>query len=284
MPLLFIFSGKNPAGLQQVFGAKSAYTKNIQPLPLKQIIERVVNQMPDAKIGGVALPDGKFGSYRFDMISGNLPKEGRREMLTVDQYTGKILLNSRKDFPNVGNAYLSWLTPIHYGSFGGLPTQILALIGGLIPLTLFITGFIIWWPRFKKRKLKREKRKDIVLEKPVKLIKIKLSLWQNFKNNLCSGFKYAAISWPLMVLSGVLYGLISGIVLQPAVFIIAFTCVLVSLNFTCAFLAEIFNVLFLLPFKKGSSGITRYFSISLSFFIVFMIGYILVLNTGLNVF
>jgi len=284
IPLLFIFSGKNPAGLQQLFGAKSAYSKNIGPMPLKQIIEKVAVQMPDARIGGIALPDGKSGTYRFDMVSGNLPEEGKREMLTVDQYSGKILLNSRKDFPNVGNAYLSWLTPLHYGSFGGLPTQILALTGGLIPLALFITGFIIWWPRFKKRKHKKEKHKDLNLGKPEKLTKIKLSLWLNFKNNLTSGFKYAAISWPLIALSGVLYGLISGIVLQPAVFVIAFTCVLVSLNFICAFLAEIFNVLFLLPFKKGSSGITRYFSISLSFFIVFIAGYILVLNTGFHVF
>ena len=115
-PVTFHFSGKNPAGLQQVFEAKSAYSKNIQPMPLKQIIEKVTVQMPGAWVGGVALPDGKFGTYRFDMVSGNLPKEGKREMLTIDQYTGKILLNSRKDFPNVGNAYLSWLTPIHYGS------------------------------------------------------------------------------------------------------------------------------------------------------------------------
>lgn len=286
IPLLFVFSGKNPAGLQQVFGAKSLYQKNIRQMPLKQVIEKVKAQMPDARIGGLALPEDKFGVYRFDMISGRLPKEGKREMLTVDQYTGKILLNSRKDFPNIGNAYLSWLTPIHYGSFGGLPTKILALIGGLIPLALFITGFIIWWPRFKKQKEKREKHVAVPTESPKKekVQKLKILLWKNFKSNLKSGFKYAGIVWPLTALSGALYGLISGIIIQPAVFAIAFSCVLVSLNFVCAALAEIFNVLFLLPFKKGSSAVTRYFALSLSFFIVFILGYILVLNTGLTVF
>lgn len=286
IPLLFIFSGKNPAGLQQVFGAKSAYHKNVVQMPLKQVIERVKTQMPDAYIGGLALPADKFGVYRFDMVSGHLPKEGKREMISVDQYTGKILLNSRRDFPNVGDAYLSWLTPIHYGSFGGLPTQILALAGGLIPLALFITGFIIWWPRFKKQREKRTKQEDIpsvipVKEKPVK---VKAALWPNFKANFKKGLRYAAIVWPLVAISGGLYGLASGIILQPALFAIAFTCVLVSLNFICALLAELFNVLFLLPLKKGSSGVTRYFSLSLSFFIVFMLGYILTLNTGLKVF
>ena len=292
IPLLFIFSGKSPAGLKQVFGAKSAYHENVVQLPIKEVVAHVHQQMPDARIGGIVLPSDKFGTYRFDMIAGHLPKGGGREMITVDQYTGKILLNSRKDFPNVGNAYLSWLTPIHYGSFGGLPTQILALTGGLTPLALFITGFIIWWPRFKKQRQKKEdatvasipasalSRSIIKEEIPI----IKGPLWQNFKLNFRSGLKYACILWLAMALSGGLYGLISGIVLQPAVFAIAFASVVVTLNFACALSAELFNVSFLLPFKKGSAGVTRYFSLSLSFLIVFMIGYMLVLNTGLRVF
>lgn len=293
IPLLFIFSGRNPAGLQQIFGAKSAYHKNAVQMPLNQVVQRVNHELPDARIGGLAVPTDKSGVYRFDMISGNLPKQGRREMITVDQYSGKILLNSRKDFPEAGNAYLSWLTPIHYGSFGGLATQILALIGGLIPLTLFITGFIIWWPRFKKQRQKKANQQDHSADGPEKLaelpkkekkVKEEKTLWQYFKSNLKTGLKYAAIVWPLTAVAGGLYGLISGIVLQPAVFAIAFTCILVSLNFVCAVLAELFNLMFLLPFKKGSPALTRYFSLSLSFFIVFMIGYVLVLNTGLNTF
>ena len=286
IPLLFVFSGKNPAELQKAFGAKSVYQKNVSQMPLKQIIMGVGQQMPDARIGGLALPADKSGVYRFDMISGCLPKEGKREMISVDQYTGKILLNSRRDFPNVGDAYLSWLTPIHYGSFGGLPTQILALIGGLIPLALFITGFIIWWPRFKKQRHKKIKSKAALSDGYIKQkeVKEKIQLWQCFKIDLKRGLNYAVIIWPLTAIAGGLYGLISGIILQPAVFAIAFTCVMVSLNFVCALLAEIFNLLFLLPFKKGSLSITRYFSLSLSFFIVFIIGYIMVLNTGLKVF
>jgi uncharacterized iron-regulated membrane protein len=286
IPLLFIFSGKNPAGLQQVFGAKSAYQKNRMAMPLRDIIGRVRHQMPDARIGGLALPADQFGVYRFDMISGDEPRDGKREMISVDQYTGKVLLNSRKDFPNIGEAYLSWLTPIHYGSFGGLPTQILALIGGLIPLLLLITGFIIWWPRLKKNKAKKLKNQAILVDgnKGESVVGKSVALWPYFKRNLKSGFKYAGILWPLTAIAGGIYGVISGVVLQPAVFAIAFGCVLVVLNFVCALLAEVFNLLFLLPFKKGSQSVTRYFSFSLSFFIVFMIGYLLVLNTGMKVF
>ena len=93
--------------------------------------------MPGSRIGGMGLPNDSTGVYRFDILSPGSPEGGKREMLVFDQYSGKILLNSRKDFPNAGEAYLAWLQALHYGSFGGLPTKILACLGGLSPMALF---------------------------------------------------------------------------------------------------------------------------------------------------
>ena len=286
VPLLFIFAGQSPTGVAKLLGVKSAYTTNARPLPLSYIVKAVEEKMPSARLAGIAMPADKYGTYRLDILSGTLPVEGQREMLIVDQYTGKVLLNSRTDFPNVGNAYLGWLTPIHYGSFGGRPTQILALIGGLIPLALFITGFVIWWPRHRKAKSKQQKQLPLadvhsVAEKPAKQ---KPGLWRTFILQLKKGFGYAGIVLPLTALTGALYGLFAGIVIQPMVFAVAFTCILVALNFICALLAEIFNVLFLLPFKRGSVRLTRYFALSFSFFVVFLLSYFLILNTGMKIF
>ena len=218
-------------------------------------------------------------------------------MLVVDQYTAKTLLNSRSDFPNVGNAYLSWLTPIHYGSFGGRPTQVIAIIAGLIPLALFITGFIIWWPRYKKQKKgKKTKPKasapDQLTETPV-IEKEKMpaepkatlpKLGRYFLLQFKSGLKYAVVILPISFIMGALYGLPSGIVIQPAIFVIAFSSVMVCLNFLCALLSELFNILFLLPFKKGSHKVTRYFALSTAFLVCYLAVYMLLLNTGLKVF
>ncbi|AOS44663.1 hypothetical protein Verru16b_01730 [Lacunisphaera limnophila] len=38
-------------------------------------------------------------------------------------------------------------TPLHYGTFGGLPVKILWCLGGLTPGLLGITGFLIWFRR-----------------------------------------------------------------------------------------------------------------------------------------
>ncbi|WP_298908692.1 PepSY domain-containing protein [uncultured Nostoc sp.] len=44
---------------------------------------------------------------------------------------------------------LNSFPPLHYGTFGGLPTRILYVFVGLAPLILFITGFGMW--RYRKR-------------------------------------------------------------------------------------------------------------------------------------
>ncbi|MEH1889486.1 MAG: PepSY-associated TM helix domain-containing protein [Nostoc sp.] len=44
---------------------------------------------------------------------------------------------------------LNSFTPLHYSTFGGLPTRILYVFVKLTPLILFITGFVMW--QYRKR-------------------------------------------------------------------------------------------------------------------------------------
>lgn len=285
IPFLFVLSGRSPQGVAQLLGAKSAYTTDAKPLTLTAVVEIAHQSMPDSRVAGIAFPADSTGNFRLDMIGGNVPRSGKREMLLIDQYTGKVLLNSRRDFPPVGNAYLSWLTPIHYGSFGGRPTQVLALLGGLVPLLLFITGFIIWWPRYRRQR----KKKSVTKPEPVAHKEEILTVRQRasfswFLKNLVKGFRYAGWILLLSILMGALYGLPSGILVQPAVFTVAFTAILVLLNFLVAFFCMFINLLIFAPFKRSSRSLTRYFALSFSFALVFIAAYMLLINTGWNVF
>jgi uncharacterized iron-regulated membrane protein len=294
IPLLFLLSGKSPQGVVKLLGAKSAWHIGATPLALSDIIASAKESMPQTQVGGIIFPPDKLGSYRLDMVSGNVPRTGKREMLIIDQYTGRVLLNSRNHFPNIGNAYLAWLTPIHYGSFGGTPTQIIAIIAGLMPLTLFITGFLIWWQRYRKGpKSKIRKARSAQSETTQSLPRREIAsdtikpfpkLGNYFVRQFKSGFKYAAIIILVSFLMGILYGLASGIIIQPAVFVLAFSCILVIINFFCALVSELFNLLFLLPFKKGSHRLTRYFALSTAFAICYTVTYMLIINTGFNIF
>jgi uncharacterized iron-regulated membrane protein len=293
VPLLFILSGKSPQGVAQVLGARSAYTKGAQQLPLTAVAEIAYKTIPDARIAGIALPEDSVGNYRLDLEIPGPPKSGNRAMLIIDQYSGKILLNSRIDFPNIGNAYLSWLTPIHYGSFGGRPTQILALVGGLIPLLLFITGFIIWWPRYRKQKKNENRRAakqavqnnntDIENGEGITQERLRYG-WVYFTEHCKKGFRQALWVMAIGIIFGALYGLFSGLIVQPAVFAFAFTAVLVVANFIVALISFVFGLVFLAPFRKMNRRVIKYFAVSLSFTIVFTAVYIVLLNTGLTIF
>lgn len=307
VPLLFLLSGRSPQGVAQVLGAKSDYTQGAQPLSLDSVVAIGKRAMPENRVGGLALPTDSTSNYRLDLVAPGLPRSGKREMIIIDQYTGKVLLNSRTDFPNVGNAYLSWVTPIHYGSFGGRPTQIIALIAGLMPLVLFITGVIIWWPRYQKqrksdaKKAQREAWQAAAGDQPMlgepaaaaaaafpkatagamlQSIPVRQYFWTHLKK----GVVYA--SWFVLTgaIMGALYGMFSGIVIEPAVFTIVFAAIFVTANFVVALVSLLFYTLFLLPFRCNGRPVLKYFALSLSFFLVFLVAYSLLMNTGMKIF
>lgn len=47
----------------------------------------------------------------------------------------------------VGEVVLRWSARLHFGTFGGRPSQALWLILGLAPIILAVTGALMWWNR-----------------------------------------------------------------------------------------------------------------------------------------
>lgn len=262
--LLFLFNGRSPQSTASIFGSKSTFIPYQKPLSPKQLSEKIYKLFPDSKIKGISIPKEKNGSYRFDVYKKGTPKTGERMLFIVDQYSGKILVNSETDFPNTGKSYLSWVTPIHYGTFGGWPTRILALFGSLIPPALFITGIIIWWPRFKKQRKNNNFAKTAVkASKEKSLENISFSFY--FRN----GIRYALVILGSSLLCGALYGMISGIVKAPAFFMAYYISMIVVVNFIISVICYIFRLIGLI-FRKQGKPLMRYFAYSLAFVMVFI--------------
>lgn len=81
-----------------------------------------------------------------------------RIFVSVDRYSGEILRDTNPDHLPLGSALSElWLLPVHFGEFGGLITRIIWFIGGLMPVLLLVTGFIIW--RNKKGSSRKAVRK-----------------------------------------------------------------------------------------------------------------------------
>lgn len=262
--LLFLFNGKSPQTTATIFSSKSMVVQNQQPLSPKQLSEKIFQLFPDVKIKGIAVPKEKNGVYRFDVYRKGKTKSGDRMMFILDQYSGKIIVNSETDFPNTGKSYLTWVTPIHYGTFGGWATRILALLGSLMPPTLFFTGIIIWWPRYKK-----QRRNKNVGKVPLKESKEKALSRSIFKFYFRNGIRYAFVILITSLLSGALYGLISGIVLAPAFLMAYYVSMIVVINFIISLFCYIFRLIALI-FRKESNILIKYFAYSLAFLVVFM--------------
>ncbi|MBO9619475.1 MAG: PepSY domain-containing protein [Niabella sp.] len=267
---LFMLTGKSPQSVQQVFNLKSEWVAEAQKLSPVTAASVAKNKFPEAVLRGIAYPVDKNGAYRFDMCSAGVSKEGNRIMVGVDQYSGKVLLNSETDFSDIANSYLSWIVPLHLGSFGGMPTRILALLGGLIPLALFITGFVVWWPRFKKQKGKNRAvpprpSKDDKLLQAIKALAPGAYFAFYFKK----GIKYGLFLLAGVFLSGLLYGLLSGILLQPAIFSVLYTGISLIINFMIALVVFIAAYLLPLLFRRSYKPALKYFSLSLSLLLLF---------------
>ena len=72
----------------------------------------------------------------------------------IDPYTGQVLKQIDSRTQPWGLRLIVMSYSIHFGTWGGLTTRVLWLIAGLIPGALFLSGFLMWWNRVVRRKLR----------------------------------------------------------------------------------------------------------------------------------
>lgn len=164
---LFLVSLSPPKSIDKILGAKSTYVANAKSLTINDIKQRVNKLKPNGKMLSVQLPHdsvGVFSASVIEQVSYN--QAGHRIQLSFDQYSGELLFDSDRDVPQTSRLYVDWVTPLHYGTFGGPVTRVVALITCLIMATLFITGLYIWIPRWKKRKRAQAKTVNQTASKP----------------------------------------------------------------------------------------------------------------------
>jgi uncharacterized iron-regulated membrane protein len=149
---LFLVSFEPPKSIESIIGQQSTYQAGKEPKAIDLVVEKANQEIPGGVVEGVTLPLDSVGTYGMNIIAPGAAKTGDVSLIYYDQYSGERLMSTHHDLAHMGKAYLNWVTPIHYGTFGGLVTRILALLASLVVPVLFITGFVIWWGRWKKRK------------------------------------------------------------------------------------------------------------------------------------
>lgn len=140
---------------------------------------------------------------------------------------------------------------------------------------MYITGFIIWWPRLKKRQKSGEKvltahqiakAKVKIHEKRLHHLPLATYCLHHFKK----GLKYGLYLLVCSAVCAILYGLLSGIVIAPTLYVVYYIGIAVLVNFVVALSVLLFQTLFLLPFGKSYRKLYKYAVWSVSVLLVFV--------------
>lgn len=121
-------------------------------IPVSQALAAAHRAVPAARLAFIDVPG--IGSEPFRMrvqMPGDPHRRFPSSFVFVDQYTGAVLAVHDVRQGNAATTTAKWIRVLHDGSVGGLSTRILAVILGLVPLGLFVTGFLHWRRRLAAR-------------------------------------------------------------------------------------------------------------------------------------
>jgi uncharacterized iron-regulated membrane protein len=125
-----------------------------QILPIERlaaVLQTADRALPEGKISSVSFsPDGKI-----ILLRKKLPEQqtGMFDLSTVqiDRATGKVIAATKVIEPPPLFKVILPIVALHYGTFGGVATQILYVALGAIPTGLLVTGFLMWQQRQQRQ-------------------------------------------------------------------------------------------------------------------------------------
>ena len=101
--------------------------------------------LPGARVAWIETPPAAGGLYRLRLqVPGDPSFRFPHSYVWVDSATGQVRAVHDARAAGAGGTVNLWLHPLHDGSAGGVWGRILALLAGLVPLVLFITGWLRW--------------------------------------------------------------------------------------------------------------------------------------------
>jgi len=129
-------------------------------ISIEQAVLIAKQVFPDAEVKRISTPNGVVGVYKFSLRQpSEVFKTSYPETrVWIDQYSGTVLGSlDPKNYP-MRKTFLTIQWELHSGQAFGLSGRILICLVGLVPLILYITGFIRW---LQKRRAAQKKHYKI---------------------------------------------------------------------------------------------------------------------------
>ncbi|WP_375475225.1 PepSY-associated TM helix domain-containing protein [uncultured Nostoc sp.] len=138
------FSKQQPTPVSVPITGKSA-------LGLKEQLKTAQAALPDAALRIIYFPSKPEEVLRVSFKLTQEDVDSGESTAYLDQYSGKVLRVDSSLQVSLGDRILNSFTPLHYGTFWGLPSRIFYIFVGLAPLILFISGFVMWRYRYQAK-------------------------------------------------------------------------------------------------------------------------------------
>jgi len=152
-----------PAVKDQIFAATIAAPEPV-PAPelapagprevsLAQALLAARATIPQGRMTFVDVPGTPGAPYRVRVQGAGDPHSRfPGSFVFVDRFSGEVAAVHDTTAGNPATRVSVWIRPIHDGSIGGMGTRVLAVIAGLVPSLLFVTGLLHWLRRKSARR------------------------------------------------------------------------------------------------------------------------------------
>lgn len=117
-------------------------------IAVSEAVRSGLGVLPGSRLAWIETPPREGGAYRLRIqVPGDPSFRFPHSFVWVDGASGAVAAVHDARAVSAGSKVNNWVHPLHDGSAGGLPGRILAAISGLVPLLLFVTGWLRWRSR-----------------------------------------------------------------------------------------------------------------------------------------
>ncbi|PZO73427.1 MAG: PepSY domain-containing protein [Sphingomonas taxi] len=117
-------------------------------ISIVQALHAAHRALPDGHVVFVDVPSAHDAAIRVRLqVPGDPHRRFPGSYVFIDQFSGRVLATHDVRRAGTGTAVASWVRTLHDGTIGGITTRVLAVLLGLVPSVLFVTGILHWLRR-----------------------------------------------------------------------------------------------------------------------------------------
>ncbi len=126
-----------------------------EPSSIQSYVDYVGNVYPDAQNMQIFLQNYNKGEIELRVSQpGEINVTEGKTSLAFDVTTGALIRHQRPETTPTAKRFINWMLPLHNGEAFGLLGRIIFAFVGLMPLVLFITGFYVFYKKYRAKSQK----------------------------------------------------------------------------------------------------------------------------------